>query len=85
MSEHITTEEMLNFILAEDKVDDNLKLINKVNNHIIKCDECLNKLKAFLILKDGLDDEKLLEQIKQTAKSNLEQVDVLKECKKSDL
>ena len=50
-----------------------------------KCDECLNKLKAFLILKDGLDDEKLLEQIKQTAKSNLEQVDVLKECKKSDL
>jgi len=51
-SECLTTEEILDFVMEND-----IDLIQRVNSHIMDCEICLKKVKAFDIVKERLQDQ----------------------------
>lgn len=44
---HLTNEEIQQFVSFKILSDDNLKLAARVNSHILKCDSCLNLVREW--------------------------------------
>ena len=55
MSEHLTFDEMDNFLESETMDNETRKMSYKINEHISKCKECYDQYKALLELDDQLD------------------------------
>lgn len=51
---HLTTDEILNFVTMESITKENILLSAHVNSHIMKCEECRNKVIAYQAVNDGL-------------------------------
>ncbi len=47
MMKHLTVNEIIDFVSVEKLDAESLALISKVNSHILKCDKCLCKVRAF--------------------------------------
>lgn len=52
--EHLTADELMDYITAQDPDGDFLRLASRVNAHIGHCPECLRKVRAFLLVQEGL-------------------------------
>ncbi len=52
MMEHLTTEEIINFVSASKIDGDFICLAAKVNGHIRHCEQCLNAVRSYQILYD---------------------------------
>ena len=50
--DHLTVEEMIDFVSFNKIGDDTLKLASKVTAHVIRCDACREKVSAFQLLYD---------------------------------
>ncbi|WP_296883661.1 hypothetical protein [Thomasclavelia sp.] len=50
----ISLEEILSFVLIDELNDENLLLIKRVNNYIIKNNECFNVIKSLFIIRDKI-------------------------------
>ncbi len=46
MMKHLTTDEIKAFLAIAKLDEESLRLASRVNAHILKCDECMNKVKA---------------------------------------
>ena len=51
---HLTVDEMIDFVSLTDLDKESLALASKVNSHISRCRECREKVKAFQTVYDGL-------------------------------
>ena len=49
---HLTVEEIIDFISMDKLNEETLELAATVNGHITKCQECFENVKAFQILRD---------------------------------
>ena len=49
---HLTIDEIIEFVSFEEIDESTLELSKKVNGHICKCQECLNRVKAFQMIYD---------------------------------
>lgn len=45
--EHLTVDEIIDFVSLNTVDEESMKLISKVNGHIIECAECRKKVRAF--------------------------------------
>ena len=52
---HLTIEEILDFVSMNQINDKTLKLASKVNTHIRRCPECLRKVNAFQTVYDEFE------------------------------
>lgn len=50
--EHLTVNEIIDFVSINELNEKSINLAAKVNAHILKCDDCLEKVKAFQLLND---------------------------------
>ena len=53
--EHLEFEEIVKFVSIDKADEENFNLIKKVNNHIVKCDECLRLVEAVANIQDEFD------------------------------
>lgn len=51
---HLTTDEIINFVTIDSISKENLELAAAVNGHILVCDNCREKVKAFQAVSDSL-------------------------------
>ena len=51
---HLTTEEILNFITMDSVTPEGIQLAAKVNCHIMQCEECRKQVAAYQIVSDKL-------------------------------
>lgn len=51
---HLTVEEMIDFVSFNKLDNEFLSLASKVNTHILRCDECREKVTAFQMVYDEL-------------------------------
>ena len=51
---HLTTDEIINFVTFDSLTKENLELAAMVNAHILICEECREKVKAFQAVSDSL-------------------------------
>lgn len=51
---HLTTDEIINFVTIDNISKENLELAAAVNGHILLCDKCREKVKAFQAVSDLL-------------------------------
>ena len=49
---HLTVDEIIEFVSSHNLDDEGINLIRKVNEHIRKCTECYEKVRAFQLLYD---------------------------------
>lgn len=47
MNEHLNDQDILAFVEASDMSPETLSLISMVTTHIVRCEECLERVKAF--------------------------------------
>lgn len=52
--EHLTLDQIIQFVTMDEINDENLKLAAYVNNHIMLCDECRKKVEAYQAVNDAL-------------------------------
>lgn len=57
MTKHLTTSEILNFVTLRAMSDDNVALAIKVNTHILRCDQCLAKVRRYQNILDSAESE----------------------------
>lgn len=50
--EHLTIEEIIDFVSFNKLNDESISLAKKVNLHILKCDECREKVAAYQTICD---------------------------------
>lgn len=51
---HLTIDEILEFVMMEKLDARSLRLASRVNGHILRCDECLEKVKEFQLVCEKL-------------------------------
>lgn len=51
---HLTIDEIINFVTFDTISEENLKLAAMVNNHIMVCERCREKVKAYQAVSDTL-------------------------------
>ena len=51
---HLTTDEIINFVTIDSISKENLELAAVVNGHILVCEDCREKVKAFQAVCDSL-------------------------------
>ncbi|MBQ3044736.1 MAG: hypothetical protein IJO03_10870 [Clostridia bacterium] len=51
---HLTIDEIINFVTIDSISKENLELAAAVNGHILVCDKCREKVKAFQTVSDSL-------------------------------
>jgi hypothetical protein len=61
---HLTIDEIIDFVTSEN-ITDSLVLASRVNGHIVRCQECFNKVRAFQNVYDGLVDAGTTADIKE--------------------
>lgn len=52
--DHLTIEEMLEFVTMKKLDERTLKLASRVNAHILRCDECLEQVKELQVIYEEL-------------------------------
>lgn len=52
--EHLTVEQMIDFVSLTELNDEAIELSQQVNGHIRACDECMKKVRAFQDIYDEL-------------------------------
>lgn len=50
--EHLTVDEMIEFVSLTELNDEAKKTLSRVNGHICRCGECLKKVRAFQMIYD---------------------------------
>ena len=50
--EHLTAEQIIDFVSADEINEKSIQNIGKVNAHITECEECLQKVRAFQLIYD---------------------------------
>ena len=55
--DHLTVDEIIGYVTGVDVDGETRKDIAKINVHIIKCEECLRKVRAMQVLSEGLEAE----------------------------
>ena len=56
-NEHLTVDEIIDFISFQKITPETLALVSRVNDHIFECKECFDKVSAFQLIQDKFDDE----------------------------
>ena len=68
---HLTTNEIIDFVM-ENRLNDNfLQLASRVNAHILKCDKCLALVEAYQTVYDELERMGRLSEFEETAERQL--------------
>ena len=55
--DHLTVDEIIGYVTGVDVDGETRKDIAKINVHIIKCEECLRKVRAMQVISEGLEAE----------------------------
>lgn len=67
---HLTVDEIIEFVSSNDADQETLLLISRVNQHIRTCDECFKNVKAFQLIYDEFirlaDDEEFRDYVYNT-------------------
>lgn len=61
--EHLSIEEILNYVSATKINDETLELFSKVNGHIRNCPSCKKKINALELANEELENEFLVESL----------------------
>lgn len=56
-NEHLTVDEILEFISFQKITPDTMAMVSRVNDHILECKECFDKVSAFQHVQDRFEDE----------------------------
>ncbi len=75
---HLTIDEIIDFVTSEN-ITDSLALASRVNGHILRCQTCFNKVRAFQNVYDGLIEACATDNIKQALSSQVIIEEELKE------
>ena len=76
--DHLTIDEIIDFVTSEN-ITDSLALASRVNGHILRCQKCFNKVRAFQNVYDGLIEAGATDNIKQALSSQVIIEEELKE------
>ncbi len=55
-TEHLTAEEMIKFVSFKGLNEETKELASKVNSHILNCDVCLEKVRAFQMVSEAIQN-----------------------------
>ena len=55
--DHLTTEQIIEFVTFDEMNADTIKLAAKVNAHILKCPHCLDLVQSYQLLDEAFDRE----------------------------
>ena len=55
---HLTANEIIEFVTLDQLIADSKKLLTRVNRHIRKCQKCFELVKSYQILYDELNSQK---------------------------
>ncbi len=50
--DHLSVDEIIGFVTAEELTEQSVKLIDRVNSHICVCSKCLETVQAFQLIYD---------------------------------
>lgn len=59
--DHLTLDDVINFVSLTEINDESMKLISKVNDHIAQCSECREMVRSFQTVYDELNRTELTE------------------------
>lgn len=63
--DHLTFEQIVGYVTAVGVDDEARKEVARVNLHILKCEECLKRVRAIQILSEGIEAEYGRRQIRE--------------------
>lgn len=55
-NEHLTIDEILEFISFQKITPEAMTLVSRVNDHILECKDCFDKVSAFQLVQDKFED-----------------------------
>lgn len=59
--DHLTLDDVINFVSLTEMNDESMQLISKVNDHIARCSECRELVRSFQAVYDELNRTDLTE------------------------
>jgi bacterioferritin-associated ferredoxin len=65
---HLTDDEIIELVTASDTDKETMSSIAEANAHLVKCGECVRRVRAYQILAEGLIKEKEHGKMKETLK-----------------
>lgn len=72
MNEHLNDQDIIAFVEASDMSPETMELLSRVTTHMVRCEKCLERVKAFQRLYGQLPmKEKEKEFVKEKGKSKL--------------
>ncbi len=71
-NEHLTIDEILEFISFQKITPDTMKLVSRVNDHILECRICFEKVSALQLMQDKFEDETIKEILRRNGAAAFE-------------
>ena len=63
--DHLTVDEIIGYVTAATVDVETQREIAKINLHILKCEDCLRRVRALQVISEGLETEMEMRQLRE--------------------